>query len=383
MMWHRLSAGLAAASLATGAVAQERAPAPCPGERAEGVPLARLGASGPRLILDEDFPDPFVARFGGAYFAFATGVAGLNVQSRRSADLRRWTAPAEALPAANFPEWIDRSHPQVWAPEAMRVGARYVLYFNARHRTFTRTETPPEGPRVLQRHCLGAAVADRPEGPYRGIDTPLVCAEFASGAIDAHAFQDGPGGPLYLYYKEDSNCCGPGSAIWVQGLSPDGLAALGPPTRLVASNDSPGREDDWEWRVVEAPTMVRRGASYYLFFTGNHFGNRNYAVGYLRCASPRGPCTDPGMNPILWSHAETPLIGPGHETVLEQGGRSWVFFHGWNRDPDRQRAEGPFKRCLYVAQIRWQRGRDGAEAPVIAGGEPGVLPADDPSLERR
>jgi beta-xylosidase len=237
---------------------------------------------------------------------------------------------------------------------------------------------------VLQRHCLGAAVADRPEGPFTGIDTPLVCAEFAHGTIDAHVFRDGGAdGPLYLYYKEDANCCSPGSAIWVQGLSPDGLAALGPSTRLVASNDSPGREDDWEWRVVEAPTMVRRGPAYFLFYTGNFFGNRNYSIAYLRCASPRGPCSDPGENPILWSHAETPLIGPGHQSLLENRGRTQIFFHGWNRDPDRQRTEGPFKRCLYGSQVDWERLPAGGERPIIAGGEPSVLPSDDPSLERR
>ena len=354
------------------------------GKAAQAAPScpAGSGGSGPRLILDEDFPDPFVARYGGTYHAYGTGVAGRNVQMVRSRDLRRWSAPAEVLPAANLPAWVDRSHPQVWAPEALAVGGRYVLYFNARHGVLTRTETPPEGPRVLQRHCLGAAVADRPDGPFEGVGTPLACAEFASGTIDAHAFRDGgEGAPLYLYYKEDSNCCGSGSAIWVQGLSPDGLAALGPPTRLVASNDSPGREDDWEWRVVEAPTMVRRGGAYFLFFTGNYFGNRNYAVGYLRCASPRGPCSDPGENPILWSHAETGLIGPGHQAILEQSGRTFVFFHGWNRDPER--GEGPLKRCLYASRVTWSAGPDGRERPVIAGGEPSVLPPDDPSLERR
>ena len=380
-----LKAALAAAMLVGpggfGSAAAQQAPS-CPGRSGADVPVRGLGAGGPHLILDEDFPDLFLARFGGVYHAYATGVGGLNVQLRRSRDLTSWSAPAEALPAANFPEWIDRSHPQIWAPEAMSIGGRYVLYFNGRHRTLTRTETPPEGPRVLQRHCLGAAVADRPEGPFRGIDAPLVCAEFAHGTIDAHAFRD-PEGGLYLYYKEDSNCCSPGSAIWVQGLSPDGLAALGPPVRLVASNDSPGREDDWEWRVVEAPTMHRRGGRYFLFYTGNFFGNRNYSVAYLRCASPRGPCDDPGENPILWSHAETSLIGPGHQALIERGGRSYVFFHGWNRDPDRQRGEGPFKRCLYVSRILWQPGRDGRERPVIAGGEPSVLPPDDPSLEPR
>ena len=382
----RLSATLIAALLASGpAGAQERAAPPCPGQRAEAGPAARLGASGPRLILDEDFPDPFLLRSGREWLAYGTGVAGRHVQLVRSGDLRRWSPPQEVLPASRFPEWIDRNHPQVWAPEAMRVRGRWVLWFNARHRTLTRTETPPEGPRVLQRHCLGAAVADRPEGPFAGIASPLVCAEFAAGVIDAHVFRDGESedAPLYLYYKEDSNCCGPNSSIWVQGLSPDGLAALGPPTRLVTSNDSPGREDDWEWKVVEAPTMVRRGGRYVLFYTGNFFGNRNYSVAYLKCASPRGPCTDAGENPILWSHAETPLIGPGHQSLLDTGGRTQIFFHGWNRDPDRQRTEGPFKRCLYVSQVRWERLPGGGERPVIVGGEPSVLPPDDPSLERR
>lgn len=362
--------------------AAAQAPPPCPGDRAAPGSLRSLVAEGPRLLVDDDFPDPFVTRAGRTYYAYGTGVSGRHVQMMASPDLRRWSTAGEVLPAENFPAWVDREHPQVWAPEAYEIAGRWVLYFNARHDTLTRTETPPEGPQVLQRHCLGAAVAAGPAGPFTGIDTPLVCAEFASGVIDAHVFRD-RGGALYLYYKEDSNCCGPNSSIWVQGLSEDGLAALGPATRLITSNDSPGREDDWEWRVVEAPTMVRRGDAYFLFYSGNFFGNRNYSVGYLRCASPRGPCTDPGENPILWSHAETPLIGPGHQDLIERGGRTYIFFHGWNRDPDTQRDQGPFKRCLYVSQVRWEPLPGVGERPVIVGGEPSVLPLDDPSLERR
>jgi beta-xylosidase len=376
IVWRRLIGGVMAAAALSGpaqAAAQTAAAAPpCPGPRADGASMRDLGRPAPHLLLDEDFPDPFVARFGQSYFAYGTGVAGRHVQLVRSRDLRRWTAPQEVMPASQFPEWIDRNHPQVWAPEVMEISGRYVLYFNARHRTLTRTETPPEGPRVLQRHCLGAAVADRPEGPFTGVPEPLVCAEFPHGVIDASPFRDGDS--LYLYYKEDGNCCSPSSAMYVQGMSPDGLAAVGAPTRLLSSNDSPGREDNWEWRVVEAPTMVRRQNHYYLFYTGNHFGNRNYSVGYLRCATPRGPCTDPGENPILWSHLETDLIGPGHQSILERGGRTYAFFHGWNRDPDRQRGEGPFKRCLYVSQVSWTAGPGGAETAVIAGGEPVVMP---------
>ena len=383
-MFVRLTRGLSAALLTAGLLGSSgqawQGPATaapgCPGRSGEGVPVERLGAGQPHLLLDESFPDPFIARFGGAWHGYATGVAtggaAMNVQHIRSTNLTRWSAPAEALPASHLPAWVDRAHPQVWAPEVMAMNGRFLLYFNARHHLLTRTETPPEGPRVLKRHCLGVAVSDRPEGPFTGIDEPLVCAEFESGAIDASPFRDGDS--LYLLYKDDSNCCGPGSAIYVQGLSPDGLAALGPRHRLIANSDSPEAHDDWEWRVVEAPTMVRRGGDYYLFYSGNFFGNRNYSVGYLRCASPRGPCRDEGRNPILRSHDGSALIGPGHQALLDHGGRSYVFFHGWNQDPDARERPGFHKRCLYVGRVLWERGPAGEERPRIPGGAPAPQP---------
>lgn len=371
-----LAASLAAAALSSSGVAASGAAVPldCPGAPGRGMSISALGADGPNLLLNANFPDPFVARFDGIYFAYATGGQAYgdqsNVQQIRSRNLTDWSAPVEALPSANLPLWVDRTHPQVWAPEVAAIAGRYVLYFNARHATLTRTETPPEGPRVLQRHCLGTAVANSPLGPFQGIDAPLVCSEFANGVIDANVFRDAANGAHYLYYKDDGNCCGPGSAIYAQGLSADGLAALGPPVRLVANNDSPGEEDDWEWRVVEAPTMVRHRDRYWLFYSGNFFGNANYAVAYLACASPRGPCRDQGDNPILRSHDDSPLIGPGHQSLLEHRGRSMIFFHGWNADPDGREQAGVHKRCLYVGRLRWETGVDGSERPTIVGGAP-------------
>jgi beta-xylosidase len=355
-------------------------PKACPGVSGEGVPARSLGAEQPHLILDRDFPDPFVARFDGAYHAYATGVrvggAQLNVQHVRSAELSRWTAPAEALPNTHLPAWVDRDHAQVWAPEVIHVAGRYVLYFNARHHSLTRTERSEQGLRVMRRHCLGAAVADRPQGPYHGIDDPLVCSELPEGAIDAHPFRDGPEGALYLYYKDDGNCCGRGSALYVQGLTPDGLAVLGPRHKLLENADSPEKHDDWEWQVVEAPTMVKRGGAYYLFYSGNFFGNRNYSVGYLKCESPRGPCRDYGDNPILWSHPKSPLLGPGHQAILEEGGRTHAFFHGWDEDPAGNPPKaGERRRCLYTARVRWDRwSKVPHEVPTIIGGSPTPRP---------
>jgi GH43 family beta-xylosidase len=361
-----LTAALAAAAMLASGTAAVQTEATCPGPSASGVAAREVGVQQSHLLWDQDFPDPFVARFGGAYHGYATGVQGLNVQYTTARSLTGWSAPREALPAANFPAWVDRAHPQVWAPEVAAINGRYVLYFNARHRSLQRTELPAEAPRVLQRHCLGAAVAASPAGPFTGLDEPLVCTDFADGVIDAGIFSDGAA--HYLYYKDDANCCGRGSAIFVQPLTADGLTPLGRPIRLHSNNDSPGPEDDWEWRVVEAPTMVKRGGAYFLFFSGNFFGNKNYSVGYLRCASPIGPCRDLGDNPILHSFAGSPLIGPGHQAVLEENGRSLLFFHGWNREPQAGDKDGLNRRCLYAARIDWTAEPD--VRPRIPGGKP-------------
>jgi hypothetical protein len=116
--------------------------------------------------------------------------------------------------------------------------------------------------------------------------------------------------------------------------------------------------------------MVRRGAAYYLFYSGNFFGNRNYSVGYLRCASPRGPCADPGENPILYSHEASALIGPGHQALLDIDAVSYIFFHAWNADPDGRERAGFHRRCLYVSRVLWERTPDGNERPRVIGGRP-------------
>ncbi|HEY0412782.1 MAG TPA: glycoside hydrolase family 43 protein [Allosphingosinicella sp.] len=363
-MGGRLLRAALAAALALGEAA---AAPPCPD--AAGAP----GGTGPRLLLDENFPDPFVSRLGGAYHGYATGAqqgqARVNVKHISAPDLGRWSAPAEALPSANLPAWVDRADPQVWAPEVIRIGGRYILYFNARHRILTRAETPPGGPVVRQRHCLGAAVADRPEGPFAGVPQPLVCAAFRDGVIDPSPFRDGR--RLYLYFKDDGNCCGRRSAIYGVRLSADGLRAIGKPRKLLVNDDGPEAYDDWEWRVVEAPTMIRRFGIHWLFYSGNFYGNKNYGVGYLRCAGPLGPCRDEGRNPILRSFLASPIVGPGHQSILRDRGLDRIFFHAWNVDPDGREEPGVHKRCLYVAAIDWTQ-PFGEIHPRVPGGEPAI-----------
>lgn len=55
------------------------------------------------------------------------------------------------------------------------------------------------------KHCVGAAVALHPLGPYFPADEPLACPLEDGGAIDPAAFIDPVSGNLYVVYKIDGN----------------------------------------------------------------------------------------------------------------------------------------------------------------------------------
>jgi beta-xylosidase len=310
-----------------------------------------------RPVLDMDFPDPFVLATDEGLFAYATntsrGGRRLNVQASRSSDGRSWAHPWDAMPQA--PAWARRPEPDIWAPEASRIGDRYVLYFSARHATRRR----PDGLTL----CVGAAVSDRPEGPFTPQPAPLTCGG-QHGVIDASPFRDGA--DLWLYVKTDGNCCRTPIRFEALRLSPDGLAIVGDPTVIEGvTNDAA-----WEGQVVEAPQMVRHDGRYWLFYSGADYGGRAYAAGYALCDGPAGPCRDAPRNPIL---ASTPglrgLVGPGHPSLFQRDGQDWIAYHGWRRPL----TDGRWGyRALYLDRVDWSSG-----APVIAPGW-SAPPASDP-----
>jgi beta-xylosidase len=311
-------------------------------------------------VFRTDFPDPFILPHDGQFYAFATNATELraNVQMARSPDLRNWTSIErngrlhDAMPV--LPAWAEPG--RTWAPEVMQIGGRYILYFTARERKSG-----------LQ--CVGVAVSQKALGPYVSVSPePLVCQRDQGGTIDPSPFRD-RNGQLYLYYKNDGN--NPAilkpSRIWAQPLSADGLSLIRRPTPLI------GNTLKWEWRVVESPSMTRSAdGSYVLFFSANHFGWEkdqrlsNYAIGYAICRGPEGPCVKAKENPILksfYGRRRGCLSGPGHQTVLETGGRQYLVFHAWSATPRCLPANKG--RYMHVAPLRWNGARPVIGAPQL------------------
>ena len=283
-----------------------------------------------------DFPDPFILLERGAYYAYATNANDRHVQTLHSTDLHTWRALPDAMP--QLAPWVRKKVPHVWAPEVVKLGDRFLLYYTAHDR-------------ASDRQCIGAAVAISPAGPF--VDraaAPLVCQKELGGSIDASPLLEN--GRLYLYFKSDGNCCNLPTHLFVQELSPDGLSTVGEPVRLLTN----GRT--WEGKVIEAPTMVVRDGKYTLLYSANDFGNASYAAGYARCEGPLGPC-QPLDEPFLKSRAEVYLMGPGHQAVFRDRGQDYIAYHAWELKPNGQRGD---RRFLYIDKLDWVDGK-----PVVRG----------------
>jgi beta-xylosidase len=289
-------------------------------------------------VIQSDFPDPGIINVNGTYYAYATNSAGKNIQLATSTDLVDWKMLPDALPA--LPSWATTEFGFAWAPEVIQIGDRFVMYYTARVKD-TSTQ------------CLGVATSDKPEGPFTDTNAePFICQKGAGGSIDASPFRDGD--KLYLYWKNDGNCCGGITYIWEQELAPDGLSLVGEPKQLL-SNDQ-----RWEGVVIEAPTMWKQDGKYYMFFSGNVYNTINYAVGYATCDAPTGPCTDAPENPILKTDTDKPpVLGPGHQTVvLDKDGETWFVYHAWAVPVGGQLE----KRYVYIDRLTFDGGK-----PVVHG----------------
>lgn len=315
------------------------------------VPTSASDAEPPFVpVFETNFPDPYILPHDGGFLAYATNAEGgaSNVQMARSSDLVEWDfvrdgqALHDAMP--DLPPWAREGW--TWAPEVVRHGDHYLLYFTAKERSSG-----------LQ--CVGVAQGADPMGPFTSDATePLVCQRETGGTIDPNVFVDADG-QRYLYFKNDGNH--PDFAlkteIFVQPLSADGLALTGDPVALL-TNDQP-----WEEHVIESPTMVRQGDEYVLFFSANHFGWEPdqrlspYAMGYARCEGPLGPCVDAPENPVLYSYNDRKagcLSGPGHQAVFEAGGRQFIVFHAHIATSGCRRTTRG--RQMYVAPLLWRDG---------------------------
>ncbi|MET9887341.1 family 43 glycosylhydrolase [Streptomyces sp. NPDC006430] len=295
---------------------------------------APAGADVAGPVLDRDFPDPDVVKVGRTYHAYATHGQAVNIQHATSPDLVHWSlVGSDALP--HLGQWAEPTRSLVWAPEVFTNGHGFTMHYTARDR-------------ASGRQCIGVALSSSPDGPFRPTgEGPLVCPVDQGGAIDAASYTED--GLRYLLWKNDGNCCELATRLYLQPVSWDGTRTTGEPVALI------GQDREWEGKLVEAPTLVRRDGRYVLFYSADFYGDHTYKTGYAVASDLTGPYTKASTPLMTTDSFGNTVRGPGGQDVVTgPDGRDRILFHGWSHDGSR--------RSLYAADLGFADGR-----PVVRG----------------
>jgi len=275
-----------------------------------------------------------IVRCKDEYWVFYTG---RGVPSYRSKDLVKWERGPAVFRAA--PEWIAKLVPenrnlQYWAPDIMRLGDRYILYYSVS--SFGKMTS-----------AIGLATnptLDPDDPAYHWTDQGFVVrTQDGDGynAIDPSVFHDSDGS-LWLTFGSYW------SGIKLIQLDPQTGKRMAPDSKLfsIAYNKS-----------IEASYLCRHDDYYYLFVNWGSCcqgPKSTYNIRLGRSKSVTGPYLDKlgvemmhSGGSLFLATTNGPLIGPGHAGTLNAQGKDWCTsdFEG------DLRMDG--KATLAIMPLRW------------------------------
>ncbi|MGI4743259.1 MAG: glycoside hydrolase family 43 protein [Janthinobacterium lividum] len=273
-------------------------------------------------VFDADFPDPSVLLApDGYYYAYATQTKRvgqvLNFQVARSLDLLSWEHLGEALPTK--PTWAATSQ-RFWAPDVSRhPDGRYLLYYSAQ----------PNDPAAAL--CLGVAVAERPEGPFRDSGQPLLAGGPGFENIDPMRFVDPADGRQWLFWGSGF---GP---LRVRALADDGLGFAPDSAAQVVVEPRSAADPTPYGHLIEGSWVHYRAGWYYLFYSGDNCcgPDARYAVLVARARYATGPYQTLAQatgtaGTILTEDAR--WQAPGHNSLItDANGQDWLLYHAIDR----------------------------------------------------
>jgi arabinan endo-1,5-alpha-L-arabinosidase len=285
--------------------------------------VAALLVVSPSLALDGDTamhdPSTVVAE-NGKFYAYGTG-AGLPISvSDDGWTWRRAGTVMQAVPGGRpGPDVLARGGNNTWAPDVIRSGDKYFIYYSA--------------PGTQPKSAIGLLVGKTldPSSPdYKWEDGgPVVWSDGVedSNAIDPGVFRDPMNGSVWLTY---------GSYFGY--------------IRLVELDPKSGKRLHPERKPVniaingEASTMISRDGWYYLLLTHGSCcasANSTYNIRMGRSRNVGGPFLDNvGIDMLqgggkLFLGSGGRYIGPGHFGLLDLGGGVQKFSLHYEADLDR------------------------------------------------
>ncbi len=270
-----------------------------------------------------------------------------NVPTFRSTDLVHWTYAGDAFKTK--PAWISGG---MWAPDVVRRGNRYFMYFTA-----SDTTLPGGG------SAIALATSTTPTGPWKVAATPVVPPD--SAPPNQHRWEFDPeiikaGSKTYIYFGSYFG------GIHIRRLSADGRTS-------VASTEKPIAIDN----RYEGTYIVHRNGWYYFMGSATNCCNgplTGYSVFVARSRSPLGPFRDKhGVSILKGRVGGTPMltqngnrwVGAGHNTIAtDYSGKQWIIYHAVDKNhPYYAGNVGYTKRPALMDPLDWRGGW-----PVVQGG---------------
>lgn len=267
--------------------------------------------------------DPFVLLDNGAYYAYGTHSPN-GIEVYKSYDLRTWMLQGLAL-------YKDNTVPKhkFWAPEVLKRGDTYYMYFSGEEKLWIATAKSP----------LGPFVQANPD--------PLL----QHGSIDGSPFVDDDGQVyfFFVYFHE-------GNEIRVAKMA-DNLLSL----RLETMQTCCRTSQDWEMDplfpnacVNEGPSVVKHKGLYYLTYSGNDYRSKRYGVGVALSDNLLTGWQKVAWNPILQQGFG--YQGTGHHGLFhDKKGNLWMMFHAHNSETQ------VHPRLSYLVPLRFRKNKGGAD----------------------
>ena len=272
-------------------------------------------------VYPQSFPDPFVLKYCGEYWAYCTATwsDGRWFGVLRSRNLVDWEAVGGAL------EPLPGAWPCQWAPEVSYLNGVFYLYYSLGNEATMH---------------IRVATAAHPAGPFRDSGRILTSEPFA---IDAHVFADDDG-TRHLFYATDyleHQYIGTGTAR---------SKMLDPYTLELQSVPVTRARHDWQvydpkraekggvrWHTIEGSFVLKHKRRYYQMFSGGNWQNVSYGVSYaltddINTQQEWQQVADGvQVRPILQTVPGT-VIGPGHNSVVRGPDNRQLFciYHRWD-----------------------------------------------------
>lgn len=271
-------------------------------------------------VFPRSFPDPFVLKFRGEYFAYCTDFwrDGRVFGVLRSRDLVSWTEIGGAMAR------LESDAPFYWAPEVTYSNGKFYLYYSVGNETLME---------------LRVAVSDRPDGGFVDAGKRLTNEEFA---IDAHVFTDDDG-QNYLFYATDfleHTHIGTGTVVdkMVDFFTLEGNPRPVTRARYDWQVYDPQRKEKGgvRWHTVEGPFILKRKGVYYEMFSGGNWQNITYGVSFATACDIEENeewkqfSDGEKVLPILRTLPDL-VVGPGHNSVVRGVNNRELFcvYHRW------------------------------------------------------